>query len=137
MLVGEIMNKNVNVINFEKTLKDAAKMMADGNFGALPVEKNDKMVGMITDRDIALRALAKDRDPSTTTVETCMTEKIEYCFEDDDVNELVKKMKSSHRRRYPVVNKNKKLVGIVSLRELVTKIDDKDLMSTALEGIFH
>lgn len=136
MLVKDIMNRKVDVIHFDRSVKDAAKMMADGDYGALPVEKDDKMVGMITDRDIALRVVAENKSADKTKVADCMTEGIDYCFEDDDVSDLANKMKTSKHRRIPVVNRDKRLVGIVSTREL-TKIEDKDLSHEIMEQVCH
>jgi CBS domain-containing protein len=131
------MNESVSFINFDKSVKDAAKMMEKGNYGAIPVEKNNKMVGMITDRDIAVRIVAKDKSPSQTRVSDCMTKGIDYCFDEDDVKSVVEKMKTSHHRRIPVVNKDKKLVGIVGLKELATKAKGKGYAQETLEGIYQ
>ncbi|OFZ18531.1 MAG: inosine-5-monophosphate dehydrogenase [Bdellovibrionales bacterium RBG_16_40_8] len=127
MQVREIMNKKVDVINYMRSAKEAAKMMKMGDYGSLPVERDDKMVGMITDRDITLRVVGEDKDPNITKVQDCMSKGINYCFDTDDIKVLADKMKSSRHRRIPVVNKDKKLVGIVSTRELLTKVNDHEL----------
>lgn len=136
MLVRDIMNKKVDVIHYDKTVKDAAKMMAVSNCGALPVERADKMVGMVTDRDIAVRVVAEGKDPSKTKVQDCMTKGIDYCFEEDHVEDVAEKMASAKHRRIPVVNKNKRLVGIVSLSDLAATARDKDLTQKTMERIY-
>lgn len=136
MLVREIMNKNVEVINFNRSALDAADMMARGNYGALPVEKDDKMVGMITDRDIALRVVAARKDADKMKVEDCMSKGIDYCFEDEDITALASKMKAGQHHRIPVVNRQKRLVGIVTSRDLATKAKDKDLIQSTFSRIY-
>lgn len=136
MFVREIMHKNVDVINFNKSVEEAAEMMAKGDYGALPVEKDDKMVGMITDRDIALRVVAGKKQPSSTKVSECMTSGIDYCFDDEDVKILASKMKNNQHHRIPVVNREKRLVGIVSSKDLATKVD-KDLVKNTFEKIYE
>jgi len=136
MFVREIMHKNVDVINYNRSVQEAAEMMAKGDYGALPVEKDDKMIGMITDRDIALRVVAGKKTPSTTKVFDCMSSGIDYCFDDQDVQELANKMKSSQRHRIPVVNREKRLVGIVSSKDLATQAKDKNLILSTFEKIY-
>jgi len=135
MLVREIMNQKVEVIHFSDSVQEAARRMAEGDFGAMPVEKGDKMVGMITDRDITLRVVAPAKDPASTTVEEAMTSGVNYCFDDDDVDTLAEKMQNSQYRRIPVVNRDKRLVGIVSLGDLATRAKNKDLTQHTLEEI--
>ena len=81
MQIREIMHEGVQVISHKKSVEDAARLMEQGDFGSLPVEKNDKMVGMITDRDITIRVIAKGKNPKTTKVGECMSEGINFCFE--------------------------------------------------------
>lgn len=136
MFVRDIMHKKVDVINFNKTVEEAAEMMAKGNYGALPVEKDDKMVGMITDRDITLRVVAKKKEASKIKVFDCMTSGIDYCFDDEDVKDLANKMKSSQHHRIPIVNREKRLVGIVSSKDLATLAKDKDLIQSTFARIY-
>lgn len=136
MLVREIMNTKVDVINFDKTVYDAAEMMAHGNYGALPVEKEDKMVGMVTDRDIALRIVAGKKDASSTKVGDIMSAGIDYCFDDEDVGILAEKMKIGQIHRIPVVNREKRLVGIVSSKELVLNARNAGLTQQTMDGIY-
>src|SRR5207253_442424 len=92
MKIGELMTPEVEVIKPGDTLHTAAKMMDDLNAGVLPVGENDRLVGMITDRDITVRAVAKGRDPNKTAVREAMTAEIRYCFEDEDAEAVAHKM---------------------------------------------
>ncbi|WP_408095743.1 CBS domain-containing protein [Peredibacter sp. HCB2-198] len=137
MLVRDIMNTKVDVINCEKSVFEAAEMMARGDYGSLPVEKNDKMIGMITDRDITVRVVATKKDPLSTKVYDCMTEKITYCFDDEDVQGIADKMKSAQIHRIPVVNRDKRLVGIVSSKELVKNAHNPRVTQETLDQIYQ
>ena len=119
MKIGELMTPEVEVIKPGDTLHTAAKMMDDLNAGVLPVGENDRLVGMITDRDITIRAVAKGRDPDKTAVREAMSAEVRYCFDDDDAEAVAQKMGSWQVRRLPVLNRDKRLVGIVSLGDLV------------------
>jgi CBS domain-containing protein len=118
MKVSELMTPEVEVIRPNDTLHTAAQMMADLDTGALPVGENDRLVGMITDRDITVRAVAKGLDPDKTAVRDAMSEHIRFCFEDEDTSEVAHKMGHWQVRRLPVLNRDKRLVGIVSLGDL-------------------
>jgi CBS domain-containing protein len=111
------MTRDVRIANPGQSIRDVAKIMAEIDAGALPVGENDRLVGMITDRDIAVRAVAEQRDP-TTTVREVMSEGIRYCFDDDDVDEAAQIMAASQVRRLPVVNREKRLVGVVTMADL-------------------
>ena len=137
MLAKDVMSEEVDVINCDKTVQDAARMMADCGYGALPVEKDDKMIGMITDRDIAVRVVAKGVDPATTRVEDCMSEGIDWCYDDDDIGDLAEKMASSKHRRIPIVNHDKRLVGIVSLGDLAAAAGNSEIIQQTLERIYE
>jgi CBS domain-containing protein len=93
--------------------------MADIDAGILPVGENDRLVGMITDRDITVRAVAEGRDPDKTMVRDAMSEAVRYCFDDEDSEEIARRMGSWQVRRLPVLNRDKRLVGIISLGDLV------------------
>jgi CBS domain-containing protein len=99
------------------------------------VEKNDKMVGMITDRDIALRVVAEGKDPAKTKVSEVMSEGISYCFEEDDVESLIDKMTKEHHGRIPVINEQKRLVGIVSLAGIGRRGNDPKLSHRIMTGL--
>jgi CBS domain-containing protein len=137
MQVREIMNRKVKVVRHNQTVAEAAREMAAANCGALPVERDDKMVGMITDRDIVLRVVAENRSPEKLRVEECMTKGVDYCYEDDEVSELAEKMATSRHRRIPVVNQDKRLTGIVSLKELATKGRDSKMTGKTVAKILN
>lgn len=135
MKVKDVMRPKADVIHFDHSLTEAAKMMAKGDYGCLPVEKADKMVGMITDRDITIRAVAQGLNPSTTQVQQCMSEGINYCFDDEDIAVVGQKMISNKIRRMPVVNKSKKLIGMVSLGDIANKAQNKNLSHDILSHV--
>ena len=99
-------------------LTEAAKLMAELDVGALPVCDNDQLAGMVTDRDIAVRAVAAGRDPNQTTVQDAMTGGIVFIYEDDDVEEAARLFETKRIRRLPVLNREKRMVGIISLGDL-------------------
>jgi Mg/Co/Ni transporter MgtE len=107
----------------DQTIQQAAEMMAEIDAGALPVGENDRLVGMITDRDIAIRAVAKGLGASTK-VRDVMTREIHYCFEDQDVEEVAEKMSDLQVRRLPLLNREKRLVGIVALGDIAAANDE-------------
>ena len=119
MKVSELMTPEVETINPDDSLRTAAQMMADLDSGALPVCDSEKLVGMITDRDITVRAVAAGADPEGTPVREAMSEEVHYCFQDDDVEVVAKKMADWQVRRLPVLNRDKRLVGFVSLGDLM------------------
>ena len=134
MKVRECMTRDVKTIAPDRTLQDAARLMAALDVGVLPVGEGDRLVGMITDRDIAVRAVAEGRDPQTP-VREAMTEEIKYCFEDEDIDHVARNMGDIQVRRLPVLNRSKRLVGIVSLGDLASGRGGRDTAGRALEGI--
>lgn len=119
MKISEIMTKDVEFINRDKSVKDAARLMKSNNCGSIPVEESDKLIGMITDRDLTLKILAEGVSPDTKIGE-CVDHDIKYCFEDEDAQAVASQMSELKIRRMPVMNRDKKLVGIVSLGDLAT-----------------
>jgi CBS domain-containing protein len=117
MQVREVMTTDVQLAAPDLTICQAACLMADCDAGALPVGENDRLVGMITDRDIAIRAVAQGKPPDTPVREV-MSREVLYCFEDEDVNHVAKNMGDVKVRRLPVLNRQKRLVGIVSIGDL-------------------
>ena len=117
MKISDIMSRDVQVARPEDTLRDAAETMARIDVGSLPICDGRRLLGIVTDRDIVVRGLAKGLglDSGVTQV---MTEGVEYCFEDDDLVEVSDKMAASQIRRIPVVDRDKNLVGIVSLGDV-------------------
>ncbi|RJF95949.1 CBS domain-containing protein [Noviherbaspirillum saxi] len=122
MRVADAMTRNVQLASPNDSIIDAAKMMADSDFGVLPVSENDRLVGMITDRDIVVRAVAQGKT-GNTMIKDVMSAEVKYCFEDDDIDEIARNMGDLQIRRLPVVNKDKRLVGIVSLGDVSNNAD--------------
>lgn len=118
MKVSELMSRNVQLTSPATTLDAAARSMAESDFGALPVGENDRLIGMITDRDIVVRGIAAGHDPASTSVREVMSSSIKYCFEDEDVHHVADIMGELQVRRLPVVNHDKRLVGIISLGDI-------------------
>lgn len=117
MNVSEVMTRSVVLANPKQPIHEAARLMAERDAGALLVGENDRLIGVITDRDIAVRAVAKGLPPDTP-IETIMSPQVLYCFEDEDVEHVAKNMGENRVRRLPVLNRNKRLVGIVSFGDL-------------------
>lgn len=118
MKVSEAMTQDVQVCNPDDTIRDAARTLAEIDAGAIPVGENDKLVGMITDRDIAIRAIAEGKGPDTKIREV-MTPEIRYCFDDQEIDEVQKNMSDNRLRRVVVINHDKRLVGMLSLADIV------------------
>jgi CBS domain-containing protein len=119
MKVSEAMTRRVRVAGPEETIQHAAQIMATLDVGVLPVGDNDRLVGMITDRDIAIRGIAKGKGPSAR-VQDVMTKDVKYCFDDQDVEEVTRNMADIQVRRLPVINHEKRLVGILALSDIAT-----------------
>ena len=122
MKVGEVMTRGVEVASPDDTLQKAAGRMAELDTGVLPVGEGDRLVGMLTDRDIAVRAVAQGKGPDTKVSEA-MTPDVRYCFEDDDLDDAVRSMGEQKVRRLPVLGRDKRLVGIVSLGDVALSGD--------------
>lgn len=119
--VKNIMSPSCQWVAPEATIQDAAKMMKDHDIGFLPVGKDDKLIGTITDRDIVLKCVLAGSSPSTAMVKDCMNSKLYYCFDDQSVDEVCESMAEMKVSRFPVVNRAKKLVGVVSYADLSAK----------------
>ena len=133
MQVNQAMSKDVRIANPAQSIRDAARLMASIDAGVLPVGENDRLVGMITDRDIAIRAVAAGKGPDTP-VRDIMSQEVKYCFVDDDLDEVAQNMADIKVRRLPVLNREKRLVGIVSLGD-VALVDDPDITGEVLSEI--
>ena len=133
MRVFEAMTRDVRVALPEQTIQDAAKMMGDMDAGVLPVREGDRLVGMITDRDIAVRAVALGKGPQTPVREV-MSPEVMYCFEDDDTDAVARNMADIKVRRLPVVNRDKRLVGIIALGDLAV-VEGPRAAGEAVSGI--
>ena len=117
MKVSDIMSRKVRLASPDDTLQDAARAMAGIDVGALPVGDNDRLVGMITDRDIAIRGVANGEGPETK-IRDIMSDKVMYCFEDQNLDDVTNNMGDIQVRRLPVVNREKRLVGIIALGDV-------------------
>ncbi|HEY6983875.1 CBS domain-containing protein [Reyranella sp.] len=133
MRVSEAMSRNVRTIDPEQNIQEAARIMQEIDAGALPVGKDDRLVGMITDRDIAVRGVAAGKPPSTRVREV-MTEEIKFCFEDEETAHVARNMAEQQLRRLPVMNRDRRLVGILSLADLAT-VARTGHATAALSGI--
>ena len=120
--VKEVMTRNVEVIRPDTALRDGAARMADLDVGVLPVCDGERLVGMLTDRDIAIRAVARGSDPSTP-VREIMSTSVRYAFEDEPIERVREQMTRHKIRRLPVLDANRRLIGIVSLGDLATEAD--------------
>lgn len=132
--IKDVMSRDVQVISPEGSIKDAAQQMLKGNFGMMPVEENDRMIGAISDRDIAIRAVAQGKDTSAK-VRDVMSEGIVWAYEDDSVADAAKMMSDHQIRRLPVVNAEKRLVGIVALGDFAVESSDIKVAAQALSEI--
>jgi CBS domain-containing protein len=135
MQLKEIMTRDVEVIHPNATLDEAAGKMDALNVGPLPVCDGDRLVGFLTDRDITVRSTAAGNDPKTTKVRDVMTGEVVYCFEDQEVHEAARLMDEKQIRRLVILNRAKKLVGIVSLGDLAVETGDDRLSGDVLEGV--
>jgi CBS domain-containing protein len=136
MQVKEIMTRGVECTRPSATLQEAARKMRELDVGPLPVcGDNDRLVGMLTDRDITVRAVAEGQDPKTARVQDTMTPNILYVFEDQDVTEAARLMKENQIRRLVVLNRDKRLIGIVSLGDLAVDTRDEELAGSTLEAV--
>lgn len=134
MKINEIMTNTVNRVAPDTEINAAAQMMREDDIGALPVEQDDKLVGMVTDRDIVTRILGNGKDAAQARVGDAMTEQTLYCFDDDDVQSVAQNMSENQVRRMPVVNHDKRLVGIVSLGDIACHAQ-ADVSGEALHGV--
>ena len=132
--IKDLMSRNVQVISPDKTIREAAQHMLKGNFGMMPVGENDRLIGSISDRDITIRAVAGGKD-SSTTVREVMSEGILWAYENDSVNEVAKLMSEHQIRRLPIVNADKRLVGIVALGDFAVDSTDITVAGEALAEI--
>jgi CBS domain-containing protein len=122
MKVSDAMSRDVQLASPTQTIRNAAKIMAKIDAGSLPVGENDRLIGFITDRDIAIRAVAEGK-ASTTKVRDIMSEEVLYCYDDQDLDEVAESMSEMKVRRLPVINREKRLVGIISLGDLARNED--------------
>jgi CBS domain-containing protein len=117
MKVSECMTTDVKIADPSRSIQDAAKLMDKNDCGSLPVGEGDRLVGMITDRDIVIRAVAAGL-PLDTPIREVMTKEVKYCFENDEIDDVAENMGDIQMRRLPVLNSKKRIVGIVSIGDL-------------------
>jgi len=135
MQVKDIMSRDVEVIRPDASIMEAAKKMSQLDVGPLPVCDGEHLVGMITDRDITVRAVAKGCDPKTTPIGEIMTSEVVYCFADQDVDTAAQMMEYRQIRRLPVLNREKRLVGILSLGDVALRSGDQTKAGEALKEV--
>ncbi|HYD65184.1 CBS domain-containing protein [Azospirillum sp.] len=134
MKIRDIMTKQVEIVSPDTSLRDAARMMRDADIGFLPVGENDRLVGTLTDRDIAIRAVADGKD-ANAKVSDAMSPSIEYVFEDQDSSEAAQLMSSKQIRRLPVMSREKRLVGVLAIGDLATKTGDDDVVGQTVQDV--
>ena len=130
----DVMSRNVQIIGPDDMIQVAAIQMSNGDFGMLPVAENDRLIGTLSDRDIVIRALAKGKDASSK-VREAMSEGVIWAYEDDSVEECAKLMSEHKIRRLPILNADKKLVGIVALGDFAVVSADAKAAGEALSEI--
>jgi CBS domain-containing protein len=135
MLIREIMTEQVEFVRPDESLQEAALKMRDFGVGPLPVCENEGVVGMLTDRDITIRAVAEGRDPESTKVRDVMSGELICCFEDQEVEVAERLMTSQQIRRVVVLNRDKRLVGIVSLGDLAVEARSPVRAGEILQGV--
>ena len=136
MRVSEVMTHGVECTRPDATLREVAGRMKDLDVGSMPVcGDNDRLVGMITDRDVTVRATAVGADPGSTRVRDVMTPQVVYCHDDQDVAEAARLMKQNQIRRLVVLNRDQRLIGIVSLGDIAVESGDEQLAGNTLEAV--
>jgi CBS domain-containing protein len=135
MQLKDVMTPQVEVLSPEATVREAAQKMKALDVGPIPICDGGRVVGMLTDRDITVRAVAEGRDPATTPVSDIMTPDVLYCYEDQDVQEAARLMAEQQVRRVLVLTRDQRLVGIVSLGDLAVYTGEEQLTSEVLEEV--
>jgi CBS domain-containing protein len=135
MQLSEIMTSNPVVVSPDTMLREAAQKMRELDSGVMPVGENDRLVGMLTDRDITVRATADGKDPNTTPVRDVMTSDVIYCFADDDIEMAARTMEENQIRRVIVLDRDKRLVGIASLGDLAVHAPTDRLAGEVTEAV--
>ena len=124
--VGDVMTPDVEVVRATDSLRVAAEKMRALNVGPIPVCDGDQLVGVVTDRDIVIRAVAQGLDAERTQVAQAMTRGVEFCYDDDDLTQAAEKMRASQIRRILVLNRSKRLVGILALGDIAAELSDQE-----------
>jgi CBS domain-containing protein len=132
MYVNQVMTRGAECIQPGATIREAAERMKTLDVGALPVCENDRLIGMLTDRDIVVRCISAGRDPRTEHVRDAMSPEVFYCLEDQDINEAAGIMMEKQVRRLAVLNRQQRLAGILSLGDLALEAGDGQLAGETL-----
>jgi CBS domain-containing protein len=132
--VADVMEREVKLANPDDNVQQAARMMREADVGVLPVGEGDRLIGMVSDRDIAMRVAAEGRDPARTKVRDVMSPDVRYVYEDEDLEHVAENMAEQQVRRLPVMNRDKRLIGIVSLGD-IARGTRSHLAGTALRGV--
>lgn len=135
MRIRDVMTPRVECVGPDDTIQAAAQKMRDLDVGPVPVCDNDRLAGMLTDRDITVRAVAEGRDPKACRVRDVMTPDVVYCFDDQSVEEGERVMSEQQVRRVLVLDRNKRLVGIVSLGDLAVRTGDRQQTGEVLHDV--
>ena len=135
MQLREVMTRNPEVVQPDATLEEAARKMDQLDIGPLPVCDGDRLVGLVTDRDITVRATSAGKDPRSTVIREAMTQDLVYCYEDQDVKDAARMMEDKQIRRLPILSREQRLVGIVSLGDIATDTHDDRLTGRVLEEV--
>jgi CBS domain-containing protein len=135
MKLNDVMTRDVEVIHPDAPVQEAAKKMHELDVGSLPICDGQRLVGTLTDRDMVIRAVAQGRNPATTSVREIMTPEVIYVFEDQDVKEAAKLMQEKQIRRLPIISRDKRLVGIVSLGDLAVDTGEEKLVGETLTEV--
>lgn len=130
----DVMSRDVKVIDPDSTIREAAAAMLEGDFGMMPVGENDRLIGAVSDRDIAVRGVAEGKD-SNAKVREVMSKGITWAYEDDSVDNAARIMSEHQIRRLPVINRDKRLVGIVALGDFAVDSSEIEPASEALSEI--
>jgi len=137
MLAKEVMSLKPEFLAPNVTLKQAADQMRTHDYGFIPVGENDRLIGIVTDRDITVRAVAEGWDPSKKTLREVMSKRVHFCQETDSLEKVALQMEKLQVRRLIVLNKNKRMVGIISLGDIATKGKNAKLCSELAEAVSH
>jgi CBS domain-containing protein len=133
--ICDVMTRDVRTVRPDDSVQQAAQCMDELNVGSVPVCEGDKLVGMVTDRDITVRAVAVGRAADSTPVNEVMSTNVRWCFDDQEVDDVLDEMRDTQIRRVPVLNRNNKLVGIVSLGDLADRGASQPRVAEALRDI--
>ncbi|OJY67009.1 MAG: inosine-5-monophosphate dehydrogenase [Sphingobium sp. 66-54] len=132
--VADIMHSGVEWVSPDARLSEVARIMKDKDIGAVPVGEDDRLVGMVTDRDLAVRALANGKDPAALTARDVMSRPIVYCRADEPIEDAVRVMEARQIRRLPVINEQKRMVGMISLGD-ISECGHRDLTAEVVSAV--